>query len=544
MMAKINKSNQIKQIIKSGKNPVYFFNNYLKIQHPVRGLIKFDTYDFQDECIDLFLENRFSIILKSRQLGMSTLVAAYTVWLTLFQKDKNVLIIATKLSVAQNFITKVKTMVRSLPAWIVLPQIISNNKQLIEFSNGSTIKAIPTSDDAGRSEALSLLIIDEAAFVRNFDDLWTGLYPTVSTGGRVIILSTPNGVGGQYYKLYTDAEAGINEFNSIKLPWDVHPERGKEWFDKTTANLSDRQISQEYLCDFASSGETFLGDKDIEWIRNMCCPPKERTGPDMNLWIWKYPLTEHDYMVSADVSRGDSKDYSAFHVIDVTEGEVVAEYKGKIPPDRFGELLDKTGRRYNNALMCPENNSYGYATILKMKDLQYPNLYYKRRKAVYIGNYTPVKESDIPGFTTSGKSRNVILTKLEEVLRNKMINVYSSRFYEELKTFVWSGSKAKAMRGYNDDLVMSMAIGVWLFDGSSDYSKNSKTLNDAMLNAMKVERNTYDDVPEAITSNRPFGSRIDDPKNSNRIANPNSSAKLTNGWNSRMKLGDDYDWLK
>ena len=129
-MTKVNKSRQVSEIIKSGKDPVYFFNSYLKIQHPVRGLIGFDTYPFQDDCVDTFLENRFSIILKSRQLGMSTLVAAYAVWMALFQKDKNILIIATKLSVAQNFITKVKTMIRSLPKWIVLPQIVTNNKQL------------------------------------------------------------------------------------------------------------------------------------------------------------------------------------------------------------------------------------------------------------------------------------------------------------------------------------------------------------------------------------------------------------------------------
>ena len=212
-MAIINKSNQIKEIIKCGKDPTYFFNSYLRIQHPVRGLIPFDTYQFQDECVDTFIENRFSIVLKSRQLGMSTLAAAYAVWLALFQKDKNILIIATKLSVAQNFISKVKIMIRSLPAWLVLPQIVTNNKQLLEFSHGSSIKAVPTSEDAGRSEALSLLIIDEAAFVRNFDELWMGLYPTISTGGRVIILSTPNGVGGQYYKLYTDAEAGLKKLS-------------------------------------------------------------------------------------------------------------------------------------------------------------------------------------------------------------------------------------------------------------------------------------------------------------------------------------------
>jgi len=539
-MTKINKTNQIKEIVKSGKDPVYFFNNYLKIQHPVRGLIQFDTYPFQDDCVETFIDERFSIILKSRQLGMSTLVAAYSVWLALFQKDKNVLIIATKLSVAQNFISKVKTMIRSLPKWLVLPEIVTNNKQLIEFSHGSSIKAIPTSDDAGRSEALSLLIIDEAAFVRNFDELWMGLYPTISTGGRVIILSTPNGVGGQYYKLYTDAEAGLNEFRSIKLPWNIHPERDETWFNETTKNLSQRQISQEYLCDFASSGETFLSDSEIDWIRLECKPPIDRAGNDMNVWIWRYPLSEHQYVISADVSRGDSRDYSTFHVIDVTEGECVAEYKGKIPPDKFAELLHEFGHRYNKALLCPENNSYGYATVLKLKEMQYPNLYHKRRKAVYVGDYVPSKDSDIAGFTTSGKSRNLILAKLEEVIRNKQIKIYSTRFYDELKTFVWKGQKAQAMKGYNDDLVMSMAIAMWLYDASSEYSQTASSLNSAMLKAMSVSRNTYDDMPGAITEGRPYSSATRDPK-----VQPDDfkKSKLSGEWNKKLNILSEWEWV-
>jgi hypothetical protein len=538
-MSKINKSRQISEIVKCGKNPVYFFNSYMKIQHPVKGLIKFDTYPFQDSCVETFVEERFSIILKSRQLGMSTLGAAYATWLALFQKDKNILVIATKLSVAQNFITKVKTMIRSLPAWLVLPEIVTNNKQLIEFSHGSSIKAIPTSEDAGRSEALSLLIIDEAAFVRNFDELWMGLYPTISTGGRVIILSTPNGVGGQYYKLYTDAEAGLNEFHAVRLPWDIHPERNEEWFKETTKNLSDRQISQEYLCDFASSGETFLSHENIEWIREICIPPKERTGPDMNVWIWKYPLSEHSYVVSADIARGDSKDFSTFHIIDVNEGECVAEYKGKIPPDRFAELLNKFGLKYNKALMCPENNSYGYATVLKLKELQYPNIYHKRRKSVFIGNYVPTKDTDVAGFTTSGKTRNLILTKLEEILRNKQIKIYSTRFYEELKTFIWKGSRAQAMRGYNDDLVMSFAIAMWIYDASGDHSKNSKVLNNAMLKAMKMTTNTYEDMPGAILEGSPNNSKSSDARvNANK-----KKSQLPNQWNRHLQVMNDWDWV-
>jgi len=483
------KKKQVQEIVKCGKEPLYFINRYVKIQHPERGTIPFDTYEFQDECIQNFLNERFNVILKSRQLGLSTLVAAYAVWLALFYKDKNVLIIATKLSVAMNFIKKVKIALRGLPQWLILPEITGNNKQSMEFSNGSTIKAIPTSDDAGRSEALSLLIVDEAAFVRNFDELWMGLYPTLSTGGRAIVLSTPNGVGGQYYDLYMKAVDGENDFLPIKLPWDVHPERDSDWFDIEAKNLSEKQIAQELMCDFAAAGDTFLTSREIEYVRQTVMPPLERWGPENAVWVWKYALSEHKYLISADVARGDGADYSAFHVIDTAESEIVAEFKCKIPPDQFAVVLAEAGKRYNNATVIPENNTYGYAVLMKLKELQYPAIYFAKEKdrfAVMYGDGNIGKG----GFSTTGVSRPKILTKLEEVIRNKQITIRSSRLYEELKTFIWKGQKAQAMRGKNDDLVISLAIGVWLYDASNAYSKQSVDLNAAMLNAMGV--NTSD----------------------------------------------------
>jgi hypothetical protein len=535
----MSKSKQVSEIVKCGKDPEYFFNSYLKIQHPVKGLIPFKTFEFQNECIDDFIDNRFNIVLKARQLGMSTLVAAYAVWMALFQREKSILIIATKLSVAQNFITKVKSMIRSLPKWIMLPEIVANNKQMVQFSHGSQIKAIPTSEDAGRSEALSLLIVDEAAFVRNFDTIWTGIYPTISTGGRVIILSTPNGVGGQYYKLYTDAEAGLNEFNAMKIPWEVHPERDSEWFTKTTANMSKRQIAQEYLCDFTTSGETFMGQADLEWVKSMIEPPIAREGDDLNVWIWEYPLSEHDYIVSADVSRGDAKDYSTFHIIDTTEGKCVAEYKGKIRPDNFAILLNEFGLKYNKALMCPENNSYGYATILKLQELKYPRLYYRKKQGVFIGDYVPPSTADVAGFNTNGKTRSTILSKLEEVLRNKQILIRSSRFYTELKTFSWSSGKAQAKRGFNDDLVISMAIGMWLYDSSSGYSKNSKALNNAMLAAISKRSTHYHDTPSNVVK------AVDDAVVVSSSDTQNKSTKISNTKeiSKKMNIPPDMLWV-
>jgi hypothetical protein len=499
-MVTSNKSRQVSEIVRCGRDPSYFFNNYVKIQHPTKGTIPFKTFPFQDQCVKEFIDNRFTIVVKGRQLGLSTLVAAYAVWLALFQKDKNILIIATKLQVAQNFIKKSKTIINNLPTWLVLPTVTANNKQLVEFSHGSTIKAIPTSEDAGRSEALSLLIVDEAAFVRDFDTLWTGLYPTLTTGGRAILLSTPNGVGGQYYKLYKDAEAGMNEFKPIKLNWDVHPERDQEWFDKETRNLTTRQIAQEYLCDFASSGETFLGDDELKWLYSTIQAPILREGFDRNVWLWKQPLSEHKYVMSADVARGDGKDFSTFHIIDLMTGEIVAEYKGKIAPDRFGDLLYEYGVKYNKALLCPENNSFGYATIIRLRDLNYPKMYYQKSSAVYIGDYIPPGDTTTAGFNTSGKTRSLILTKLEELIRNKQIITYSSRFYDELKTFVWNENRVQAMKGENDDLVMSLAIGTWLYDASAEHGKDTTMLNHAMLTGMSFKANNFNGAANDILS--------------------------------------------
>ena len=492
-MAKTSKQKQIKEIIKCGKDPVYFVNKYVKIQHPTRGLIPFDTYAFQDDCFKDFVEHRFNIILKSRQLGISTLTAGYAVWLACFYRDKNVLVIATKLAVAQNFIKKVKTAIKSMPSWLMIPEITSANKQGVEFSNGSTVKAVPTSDDAGRSEALSLLIVDEAAFIRNFDELWMGLYSTLSTGGRAIVLSTPNGVGDKYHELCTGAENGENEFNFIKLLWDVHPERDTSWFELETKNMSRKQIAQELMCDFAASGDTFLSSPDLEKIAMQTQTPLERWGPEMGVWVWKYALSDHKYVISADVSRGDAADYSAFHIFDTATSEQVVEYKGKLPPDHFAVLLAEAGKRYGNALICPENNTYGYATIMKLVELGYPNLYFKNEKDKFAALYgTGVHDTAKIGFQTNSQTRGQVLTKLEEVIRTGTVRFYSQRFYNELKTFIWKGTKAQAQKGKNDDLVISAAIGVWLFDSSITHSSQSHDLNNVMLAGFAMNKRDFE----------------------------------------------------
>ncbi len=505
-MPPLNKQKQIAEIVKCGKDPAYFINRYVKIQHPMKGRISFHTFPFQDECLKAFNDHRFNVVVKSRQLGLSTLSAAYAVWLALFRKDKSILVIATKLAVAQNFIKKVKVALSGIPEWMWITEITAKNTQAIEFSNGSQIKAVPTSDDAGRSEALSLLIVDEAAFIRNFDELWKGLYPTLSTGGRAILVSTPNGTGGQYYDIYHGAEQEENEFNAIKLPWDVHPERDEEWFDKESRNLNKQQVAQELLCDFQASGETFLSSEDIMKLQSQIREPIEKWGPGNNVWVWKYFRDDHSYVISADVSRGDGADYSTFHVIDTTDSEVVAEFRGKVPPDQLAVLLAEAGRRYGEALLCPESNTYGYAVLMKLHEMSYRNLYFAKEKEKFNALYGTGNIGKA-GFSTQATNRAKILTKLEEVIRNNKVSCYSSRLVSEFKTFIWNGSKAQAQRGKNDDLVMSLAIGLWLYDSATKSTKKTIDMNTAMLSAFGVNKKDNTPRPSGYTDNFSFLAR-------------------------------------
>lgn len=473
------------EIIRCGQDPNYFIKKYVKIVHPVRGLIPFSMFDYQEELVRNYIGNRFNIILKARQLGISEVTAAYAAWMMLFRRDKKILVMATKAETAKNIISKVETALKRLPQWLMLAEITTDNKLSIELSNGSKIKAITTSDDAGRSEALSLLIIDEAAFVKNLDDLWTGLFPTVSAGGRIIVLSTPNGVGNKFHSLYVDAEKNLNDFCSTKLMWWLHPERIKgleddvnrpgfktsDWYrhEIKSLNMSPRDIAQELECNFNASGDTVLSGDVLEWIRSQNLHPNFKENWDRNLFIWSKPQPKHRYLLSADVARGDASDNSAFHVFDLECMEQVAEYEGKLPPKEFAEVLCRVGREYNTALMVIENNNVGLACIEHVRLAFYEALYYSRKGdhrpgEVVNTNFGPYENDTIPGFTTSPRTRPLIISKMEEYIRDRGLMMKSFRLTEELKTFIWSNGRAEAMRGSNDDLVMSLAIGIWIRD--------------------------------------------------------------------------------
>ena len=489
---KLTKNEIVKELVKCGKNPQYFIDNYCKISHPMHGQIPFKTYDYQKDILRDFNDYRFNVILKARQLGISTISAAYVAWFMLFHREKNVLVIATKLITATNLVKKVKMIFKNLPQWMLIAKIAVDNKQSFELTNGSQVKAGTTSGDAGRSEALSLLIIDEAAFVDGLEELWTGLYPTLSTGGRCIALSTPNGVGNWFHKTYIEAETEMNDFHPIKLFWDVHPDRDQEWFEKEPRNMSKRQIAQELECSFNASGETVINPEDLQRLHGLLIDPIYRTGYDRNMWIWEKYEEGVPYLLVADVARGDGSDFSCFHVLRVDTMTVVAEYQGKPDLDMYSSILQSAGREYGNCLLVVENNGIGIAVLEKLKDLGYPKLYYSVKTThEYMESYLAEhNDRAVLGFTTSTKTRPLIVAKLEEYVRNKLINIHSNRVFHELKTFIWHNGKPQAMRSYNDDLVMSLAIACWVRDTALTENEKDAAYKKAMLNGLMKSTTT------------------------------------------------------
>jgi hypothetical protein len=494
MSFQLTKKEIMREIVKCGKDPVYFINSYARITHPQKGLIPFHLYDFQEDLVEDFLDNRFNVILKARQLGISTITAAYVVWMMLFHREKNVLVIATKFSTASNLVKKVKNILKNIPEWLTIAHVTIDNRTSFELSNGSQIKASSTSGDAGRSEALSLLVVDEAAHVDGLDDLWTGLYPTLSTGGRCIALSTPNGVGNWFHKAYMEAEQSINDFKSTKLPWDRHPDRDRTWFEKETRNMSRREIAQELECNFNMSGETVFHGEDIAWVENMVREPKYRTGFDRNYWIWEEYKHDSDYMISADVARGDGRDYSVFHLIKLATMEIIAEYQGKVTPDVFSDVLLNAGKEYGSCMITVENNSVGYSVLEKLREKNYPNIYHSIKSThEYIDQIQAENKSNaVAGFTTSSKTRPLVIAKMEEFVRNKLIKIYSARLLNEMKTFIWNNGKPEAMRSYNDDLVMACSIGCWIRDTALVENQRNTEYKKACLDSMIVTNSRLD----------------------------------------------------
>lgn len=456
---------------------IFYFAQFAMVIHPVRGKIPFLLYPYQIQLLYQFIKHKFNVILKFRQAGVTELIALFCLWLAMYHDHKNVIIISIKDRVAKRVLRKIKFMYENLPSHLKTQVVNGRGNELgtsteLEFANGSIISSIPTTEDAGRSEAVSLLVIDEAAIVRWAESIWAGLWPTLSTGGRAIVNSTAYGVGNFFHKLYTNAVSGGNKFNPIRLHWQMHPERDQEWYEDQLSVLGPRRTAQEVDGDFLSSGNTVFNLADIRDVEdNIMELEVLETRENGLLKVFNKPQRGTVYYMGADIATGRANDYTTFSIMDRTGEEQVC-YKGKIPIDRAEKIMMYWAKKFNRAIFAPESNDIGLGLAHNVQNHGYPNLYYSKSLLREKGKTKP-KVQLIPGWYTTKKNRPLIIAGLEEDVRNESIIIKDKFFCDECPTFIYdSRNRPVAMNKdknasdelfadeevYSDDAIFGKAI--------------------------------------------------------------------------------------
>lgn len=312
-----------------------------------------------------------------------------------------------------------------------------NHNSTIEFINGSFIESIPTSEEAGRSESLSLLVIDEAAIVRWASTIWAASFPTLSTGGSAILNSTPYGISGFYHSKWVEAITDSDSpFHPIRLYWKMHPERDQKWYDTMSKALGPKRTAQEIDGDFLSSGSTVFDLTDIKAIEDTLSEyPVIETRFNGQLRIMDKPKQGVRYFIGADIATGRSNDYSAFTLGD-SNGEEAAVFKGRIPVEKYAKILGNLGKEFNWATIAPETNDIGLAVTTLLQTEGYPQLYYHKKLLKKKGKSRPEVEQ-YPGWITTSKNRSLIIDGLEEDIRKDNITIKDPFFVQEAYTFIY-----------------------------------------------------------------------------------------------------------
>jgi hypothetical protein len=446
---------------------VHFCSTYWYIKHPERGRIQFELREAQRETVRSWLGNRYSVVLKARQIGFSTLAAAYCFWLAYFEPDRFMVMLSRTEREAMKLLQKSKYGYRWLPEWMKVrgPRLLTDHQLKMVFDNESAIESLPSSNDPARGESVYLVVVDEMAFLNNPDEAWASIEPIADVGGRVICLSTANGSGNFFHKLWVGSQTGTNQFKGVFWAWDAG-DRNQDWYEVKSKSLPSWQLHQEYPRSpeeaFIKSGNPVF---DIEII-NAVIPMNPSVGvlttgenarfiqgSEGPFSIWEEPEETSHYVVGADVAEGLSHgDYSSAHIINAATGMVAAHWHGRIDPDLFGEMLAEIGLMYNGALVGVENNNHGLTTLKALQRTGYRNIYRQRR----LAQARPVATT-ILGWRTSASSKPLMIDELAAAIRNEDIDICCEFTLGELRTFVRK-ENGKMTGSPHDDRVISLAI--------------------------------------------------------------------------------------
>lgn len=445
-------------------DPIYFANNYgFIIGHGSAGVIPMNTAEYQDILLNTVRNNKYSICVKSRQLGVSTIMVFYALWFSVFSTGKRTLIVAHNREAAQEFIRKVKTAYEYLPEWMK-PACSLYSKDTIEFDTKSVLKAITSNPHAARSFSATLFVLDEAAFIDGAHEVVKGLLPTIAAGdGKIIALSSPNGNSDEnwFYNTCVQAKAKTNGWAYHEFPWTVSPVfRKNPRFREDQIRIDNGNVdkfAQEYECSFDVNLASLFNREALKAFipdGNILNKAYGGTTYEDTFWIWKVADPTKQYIIGVDCSanKTSSRDYSAFQVLDRDTQEQVAEYMGKLDTEIFADILVKTAKHYNNAELVVEENAYSEMLMYLLENKGYTNFWYQDGKPK-------------PGFNTNRHNRVLLIEKLVLFYNNVrgMAKLKSPRLKVQFenfssKTLYADGSrKIEATKG-NDDLALALAL--------------------------------------------------------------------------------------
>ena len=520
---------QVKEFIKCSQDPIYFIRKYIKIVSLDEGVIPFDMYDFQEEMVTSFHENRFNIAKLPRQSGKSTVVTSYLLWYVIFTPNVNVAILANKAPTAREMLGRLQLSYENLPKWMQ-QGIIGWNKGSVELENGSRLLASSTSASAVRGMSFNIIFLDEFAFVPNniAEQFFASVYPTISSGKntKVIIISTPHGMN-MYYKIWHDAERKKNEYITTDVHWSQVPGRDAEWKEQTIANTSEAQFRVEFECEFLGSVDTLISASKLRLMVY-----EDPLHASKGLDIYEDPIKGHSYTMTVDVARGVDGDYSAFCLFDTTEVpyKLVAKYRNNtVKPLLFPDIISQTANAYNHAYVLVEVNDVGaqVADILQY-DLEYDNLLMaamRGRAGQVVGQGFSGSKVQL-GVKMSSAVKKLGCSNLKGLLEDDKILIQDYDIISELTTFIQKGQSWQAEEGCHDDLAMCLVLFSWLC--VQDYFKECHD-NDIRLKM-------YEEQREAIEADMaPFGF-IQDGMDDNSFVDDDGERWFTDEYGDRAYM--------
>ena len=519
---------QVLEWIKCAEDPVYFAKKYIKITTLDYGLSDFDMYPFQEEMVNTFHNNRFTICKLPRQSGKSTVVVSYLLHYAIFNDNTNIAILANKANTARDLLTRLQTGYENLPKWLQ-QGVLSWNKGSLELENKSRITAASTSASSIRGGTYNIIFLDEFAFVPNTvaENFFSSVYPVITSGqsSKVIVVSTPYGMN-HFYRLWDDSQKKKNEYIPIEVHWTDIPGRDEEFKRSTISNTSESQWRQEFECLFLGSSDTLISGPILN--RLVFDTPKTSSA---GLDVYEDPQEDHTYVVTVDVARGVEKDYSAFVVIDVSQfpHKVVGKYRNnQIRPILFPQIIKEVALSYNKAYVLCEVNDVGDQVAAGLHyDLEYSNLLMssmRGRAGQILGQGFSGKKVQL-GVKMSKTTKKVGCLNLKTLIEDNKLTFTDFEIINELTTFVQKANSFEAEDGRNDDLVMCLVMYSWLI--LQDYFKE--------LTDQDIRKRIYDEQKNQVEQDMsPFGFIVDGVNNEDTFVDKDGDRWFTDEYGDKQ----------